>query len=122
MLNSVASGRRLAQRAIIWQVAVTVALSAAFLFKGMPWAVAAMVGGSSVVLGVWISTWVALGGKVGPAGAAMGRLLAGMMLKWLLISLVIAVAMGVFRLPALPILAGVVVSVLASVPAYSIRR
>lgn len=74
------------------------------------------------MLGVWMSTWVALGGEVGPAGAAMGRLLAGMMLKWLLISLVIAVAMGVFRLPALPILAGVVVSVLASVPAYSIRR
>lgn len=122
MLNSVAAGRRLAQRAIIWQAAVTVLLAVVFLIRDVPSALAALAGGGSVMLGFWISTRVALGGGVAPAGAALGRLVAGMLLKWLLILLVIAVVMGVFRLPGLPLLVGIAASVLASVPANSIRR
>lgn len=122
MLNSVTAGRRLAQRAIIWQAVVTAVLALVFLVKGMPSAVAILAGGGSVMLGLRVSTRVALGGGVGSAGAALGRLVAGMLLKWLLILLVIAVAMGVFRLPGLPLLVGIAASVLASVPANSIRR
>jgi F0F1-type ATP synthase assembly protein I len=122
VLNSVAAGRRLAQRAIIWQAAVTVLLAVVFLIRNVPSALAALAGGGSVMLGFWISTRVALGGGVAPAGAALGRLVAGMLLKWLLILLVIAVVMGVFRLPGLPLLVGIAASVLASVPANSIRR
>lgn len=122
MLNSVAAGRRLAQRAIAWQAAATVLVALAFLVKGTSWSLAALAGGGALTLGNLASTAVALGGGVGPAGAAFARLLMGMAVKWLLVLIVIAVALAVFRLPGLPLMAGVVAATLALVLAHSIRR
>ena len=56
---------------------------------------------------------VALRGGVIPAGAAFARLLLGTVGKWLLVAAVLAVALVVLKLPALALLAGLLVSELA---------
>ena len=122
MTNSVAAGRRLAQRAIAWQAIVTALVALAFLAKGLPWLLAALVGGGAVTLAAWVSAAVALGGGVSPAGVAFARLLVGMAVKWLLVLIAIVIALGLFRLPGLPLMAGVIAATLALVLANSIRR
>ena len=120
--NSVAAGRRLAQRAIAWQAVATVLVALAFLVKGLPWSLAALVGGGAVTLAARVAAMVALGGGVSPAGTAFARLLVGMALKWLLVLVTVVVALAVFRLPGIPLLAGVIAATLALVLANSIRR
>lgn len=122
MSNPVAAGRRLAQRAVAWQAIATVLVALAFLAKGLPWSLAALAGGGVVTLAAWISALVALGGGVSPAGVAFARLLMGMALKWLLVLIGIAIALGLFRLPGLPLMAGVIAASLALVLANSIKR
>ena len=122
MSNSIAAGRRLAQRAIAWQAVATVLVALAFLAKGLPWMLAALAGGGAVTGAAWLSALVALGGGVSPAGVAFARLLMGMVLKWLLVLIVVVVALALFRLPGLPLMAGVMAATLALVLANSIRR
>lgn len=123
MSNSVVAGRRLAQRAIAWQAVATVLVALAFLAKGQAAALGVAVGGGAVTLAAWASAKVALGGGAAPAaGTAFARLLLGMALKWVLVLLVLGLALAVFRLPGLPLLAGVIAATLALVLANSIRR
>ena len=122
MSNSVAASQRLAQRAIAWQAVATVLVALGFLTKGLPWLLAALAGGGSVTLAAWLAAVVALGGGVSPAGVAFARLLVGMALKWLLVLIAVVIALGVFHLPGLPLMAGVVAATLALVLANSIRR
>jgi len=120
--NPIAAGRRLAQRAIAWQAVATVLVALAFLAKGLPWVLAVLVGGGAVTLAAWLSARVALGGGVSPAGVAFARLLMGMVLKWLLVLVAIVIALELFHLPGLPLMAGVIAATLALVLANSIRR
>lgn len=105
-----------------WQVVVTMLVALAFLSKGWAWLLATLVGGGAVTLGAWGAARVALGGGVSPAGVAFARLLLGMALKWLLVLIALVVALAVFRLPGLPLVAGVVTATLALVLANSIKR
>jgi len=120
--NPIAAGRRLAQRAIAWQAVATVLVALAFLAKGLASVLAVLVGGGAVTLAAWLSALVALGGGVSPAGVAFARLLMGMVLKWLLVLVAIVIALGLFRLPGLPLMAGVIAATLALVLANSIKR
>lgn len=121
MSNPVAAARRLAQRATAWQALATALVALAFLVKGPLWLLAALVGGGAVVMGGWLAARVALGGGVGPAGVVFARLLAGLVLKWLLVVIAFAAALA-FHLPGLPLLAGVVTAASALVLVNSIRR
>ncbi|HWU71794.1 MAG TPA: hypothetical protein VN017_10625, partial [Pseudoxanthomonas sp.] len=61
---------------------------------------------SGVALGNALAAQVALGGGVVVAGAAFARLLAATLLKWLVAITVLAIALAVWRLAPLPMLAG----------------
>lgn len=121
MSNPVAAARRLAQRAVVWQAVATVLLALAFLARGLPWLLAASAGGGAVILGGWAAARVALGGGVSPAGIVFARLLVGLVLKWLLVLIAVAVALA-SHLPGLPLLVGVVTATSALVLVNSIRR
>ncbi|MDR1075286.1 MAG: hypothetical protein LBL59_03000 [Xanthomonadaceae bacterium] len=122
MLNSVAAGRQLARSVIVWQGVAVILASLVARSKGTMWGEAVLTGGSSVVIGYWVSALLALGGGVRSAGVALGWLLAGMLLKWLLIILVVVVAVAGFRMPALAVLLGVFIAISAYALANSIRR
>jgi len=113
VLNSVAAGRRLALRAVGCQLIAVMLVALAFLLQGPGAALAAAVGGSGVALGNVLAARVALGGGVVAAGAAFVRLLAATLLKWLLAITVLAIALVVWRLAPLPMLAGFAVALVA---------
>lgn len=116
------AGRRLASRVIAFQAGVTVLVALIFLIQGAPSAFGALVGGGAVAAGSVVAALVALGGGVQPAGAVMGRLLAGVLLKWLVVFAVFTLGLAGLKLPPLPMLAGVVAATLAFVPAQILKR
>ena len=113
MHDPVAAGRRNARRAIGIQAVVAVVVAAAFLAQGPRAALAAAVGGAALVAGHLVAAALALGGGIQPARIAFGRLLLGVAGKWLVVMAVLAIALGAWRLPPLPMLAGLVAGLLA---------
>lgn len=106
VLNSAAAGRRLALRVVAFQAIATFATALACLFTGPGAALAALAGGGSMTLGSLAAAWGAFGGGVSGAGKALGRLLLGTAVKWLVVAGGLYLAMAVWRMPALSVLAG----------------
>lgn len=113
MHDPVAAGRHTALRAIGFQAVVAVLLAAAFLAQGPRAALAAATGGAALVAGHLVAALLALGGGIVPARVAFARLLLGIAGKWLVVVAVLAIALGAWRLPPLPMLAGLVAGLLA---------
>ena len=113
VLNSAAAGRRLALRAVAYQMAAVVLVALVFLIQGPSALLAVLLGGASVVLGSALAANVALGGGVVTARSAFMRLLLATVLKWAVVILVFALASGVGRMAPLPLLAGLAVALIA---------
>jgi F0F1-type ATP synthase assembly protein I len=113
VLNTVAAGRRLAQRQAALQAAATLATALAFLLSGVDAALGALAGGAAMTLGSLLAALKGFSGGVATAGVVLGRLLAALALKWLVVVGGLFLAIGVWRLPALPVLAGAVIAALA---------
>ena len=113
MLNSVAAGRRLALRAVGCQLAVVLLLALAFLIRGWAAAVAVLAGGLGVALGNALAAQVALGGGVVAPRTAFARLVLATLLKWVVAMTFFAIALAVWRLAPLPVLAGVAAALVA---------
>lgn len=106
VLNSAAAGRRLALRVVVIQAITTLLTALACLMIGPRTALAALAGGGAMALGSLAAAWGAFGGGVVGAGMALGRLLLGTAAKWLVVAVGLFLAMAVWRLPAVPVLAG----------------
>ena len=113
MHDPVAAGRKTALRAIGHQAIAVLPVAAAWLLEGPRAALAAATGGAALVAGHLVATTLALGGGIQPARVAFARLLLGIAGKWLVVVAVLAVALGAWRLPPLPMLAGLVAGLLA---------
>ena len=122
MLNSVAAGRRLVMRAAIWQMVAVLLVAMLFLVWGVPQAAAAAIGGLAIVAGAVLAAWMALGGGVLGATSAVMRLVAGMVVKWVVVIGVLALGVGLYKLPPLPLLAGVVAGLVAQVLAATSKQ
>lgn len=123
MLNSVAVGRRLALRAAAYQLLAVGLVAVLFLLlRGLPQALAAALGGLAMLAGGLAAARLALGGGVIPAGAAMLRLLAGMILKWAVVFAVLLVGLGAWKLPPLPLMTGLLTGLAAQVLAAARRQ
>ncbi len=75
---------------------------------------AAVMGVLAVLLGTLVLSRMALRGGVQSAEAVMLRLVLGIAVKWLVIAVVLLLALAVWRLPPLALLAGVVAAFLAT--------
>ena len=115
MLNSVAAGRRLVLRSAVWQTVAVLLVALLFLPWGLPRAIAAVVGGLAIVVGALLAAWMAFGGSVLGAVSAVLRLVAGMVVKWVVVIGVLVVGAGLYKLPPLPLLAGVITGLVAQV-------
>ena len=115
MLNSAAAGRRLALRVVAMQAVATLLTAGACLTIGPRAALAALAGGAAMTLGSLAAAWGAFGGGVAGAGVALGRLLLGTAVKWLVVAGGLYLAMAVWRLPAVPALAGAALAAAAFV-------
>lgn len=111
MLNSLAASRRSALRAVACQAIVGVLVSLAFLAQGRESAASAGIASGSLALGSASAAMVALGGIV-DARVAFARLLLGMLVKWCVVTAAFVAALGIWRLPPVPMLVGLAVGVL----------
>jgi F0F1-type ATP synthase assembly protein I len=108
-----AAGRRAALRAVSIQAFVAALVALAFLVQGPRSALAAAVAGMAMVAGNALAAVTALGGGIQPARVAFARLLLGVLGKWMVVLAIFAVALEAWRLPPLPMLAGLAAGVLA---------
>ena len=121
MHDPIATSRRTVMRAVVVQAAVVGLVALLFLLVKGGWqALAALVGGMAMVAGNALVALTALGGVV-PARVAFARLLLGTALKWLVAGAVFAIGVGAWRLPALPMLAGLAAGLLAYLAALNPR-
>jgi ATP synthase protein I len=121
VLNSVTAGRRLARRAIAHQVIAVCATSLACLALGVESALAAFVGGGAVTTGAALSATWSLRRGVVPSGVALARMFVGVVLKWCLVFILFSLGLLLWRLPALPLLAGVLAALAAQFVAMARR-
>jgi ATP synthase protein I len=113
VLNSVAASRSAALQATAYQMAAVVLVALVFLLMGLSASLAALLGGSSVVLGNALAAMIALGGGVVTARSALSRLMLATGLKWLVVITIFAIASGVWRMAPLPLIAGLAVALIA---------
>jgi hypothetical protein len=102
-------------RAAAWQGLAVLLVAALFLLWGVPQALAAAVGGAAIVAGALLAAWMAFGGGVLGAVSAVLRLVAGMVVKWVVVIGVLVMGAGLYKLPPLPLLAGVITGLVAQV-------
>ncbi|MFC5436703.1 hypothetical protein ACFPME_09045 [Rhodanobacter umsongensis] len=108
MLNSLASGRRLALRIMLLQLAVAALAGLVFLALGRREAISAAAGAVIVALGTALLSARFFSGLSSSAGMALGRLLTGMFLKWIVIVGGLFVILFQFKLPPLAAITGLV--------------
>lgn len=111
--NSMAAGRGLVLRALGLQAAVALGLALVFLLKDSASAMAAGIGGGAVVVGSALLGLRAFASDAASAGLALARLLAGMILKWVVVFGALYLALVRYGLPPLPLLAGLTGTTLA---------
>jgi ATP synthase protein I len=107
VLNSLASGRQVALRIVVLQLAVALLAGLAFLPRGPREALAAALGASVVALGTWLFAARAFS-TVHGARVALVRLLAGMLLRWCVVIGGLAVILFQYKLPPLAAVTGLV--------------
>jgi hypothetical protein len=107
VLNSLASGRRVALRIVLAQLGVSVLVGVAFLALGRREAMAAAGGAFIVALGTALLSARAFA-RISGAGMMFGRLLSGMVLRWIVIGGGLVVILGQYKLPPLAAITGLV--------------
>lgn len=121
VLNSVTAGHQLARRAIAHQVVAVCATSLACLVLGVETALAVAAGGGAVTAGAALSAAWSLRRGVVPSGVALARMFVGVALKWCLVFILFSLGLLLWRLPALPLLVGVLVALAAQFVAMARR-
>jgi ATP synthase protein I len=107
VLNSLASGRWLALRIMLLQLAVAVLAGLVFLALGLREAISAAMGATIVALGTALMSARFFSG-LGGAGLALSRLLTGMLLKWIVIVGGLIMILVQYKLPPLAAITGLV--------------
>ncbi|HSR65994.1 MAG TPA: hypothetical protein VLM17_10400 [Xanthomonadaceae bacterium] len=104
------------------EVAAAGVVAIAFLFQGWRSAAGAAVGGLAMAAGHALAARVSFAGGIQPARMAFARLLLGVMGKWLVALGVVALALEAWRLPPLPVVAGLVAGLLAYLVGLNLRH
>lgn len=120
MLNSLDSGRRIASRIVWLQLAVAVIAGGIFLLRGPREALAAAAGAGVVALGTVLLSARTFGG-LGSGGVALGRLLSGMVLKWIATLGGLLVILVQFKLPPLAAIAGLMAAYAVNLLAFRFK-
>ena len=107
MLNSLASGRRIALRVALLQLAVALVVGSTFLVLGRREAIAATAGAVIVALGTALTSQRFFS-RLSGAGVMFGRLLMGMLLKWIVTGGGLFMILFQYKLPPLAAVTGFV--------------
>ncbi len=117
-----AAGRRQARHTVRLQAAAAMlAALVSGLLQGPQAALAAGIGGGAIALGNALMAWRAFGSGAPGAGLALGRLIGGLALKWLVILAALLIALAGWKLPPVPLLAGLGAALVAGLFAFRFK-
>jgi hypothetical protein len=119
--DPIAAGRSAAARAVALEIATVGLVAGAFLLQGARPALGVLAGGLAMAAGHALAATVSFAGGIQPARAAFARLLLGVLGKWAVVVAVLAVALGAWRLPPLPVVVGVAVALVAYLLGLNLR-
>jgi ATP synthase protein I len=119
--NTIAAGRRLAARIVIAQAGVSLVVALLFLAQGWRPATGAFAGGVLVLFGTALFAARMFAGDNLGAGLALFRFFTGTALKWLVLLGGLSVLLALWRLPALPVLAGFGAALLVNLMALQFK-
>lgn len=105
VLNSLASGRRIALHIVVLQLAVALLAGLAFALYSPRAGLAAALAALLVALGTWLMSARVFSGLYG-APMVLARLVAGVMLKWFVVLGGMGVILFQYRLPPLAAVTG----------------
>ncbi|QAU25493.1 hypothetical protein EO087_11295 [Dyella sp. M7H15-1] len=120
MLNSLASGRRLALRLLLWQLFAALIVGLVFATLGLREAIAAAAGATIVALGTVLLS-LRFFSQVSGAGIALGHLLIGMILKWIVIIGGMITIMFQYKLPPLAAITGLAAAYAVNLLAFRFK-
>ena len=120
LLNSLASGRRLARRIVLWQLAAGMLAGVIFLVLGWREALAAALGAGVVAIGTALLSLRAFA-LLGSGELALARLLAGIILKWMTIGGGLMLILVQFKLPPLATITGLVAAYAVNMLAFRFK-
>jgi ATP synthase protein I len=112
--NSLAAGRRLAIQVVLAQAAATVAIGLLFLARGQAWALGGFGGGAVMTLGTALLAFRVFGPPLARGAVTAQRFALGTLLKWLVVLGGLFLILVRLRLPLVPVLAGVLATVLVN--------
>lgn len=120
MLNSPASGRRLALRIAAMQLVAALLAAMACAPFGRRAALAALLMAGSVAVGTALAAMRTFAGVVG-GGMALARLLSGMALKWITVIVGVIVIMVQWKLPPLAAITGLAAAYAVNLLAFRFK-
>jgi len=120
VLNSLASGRRLALRLLRWQLCAAVIVGLVFATQGRREAIAAAAGATVVAAGTALLS-MRVFSRVSGAGMALGHLLTGMILKWMVIIGGMIAIMFQWKLPPLAAITGLAAAYAVNLLAFRFK-
>ncbi|MEY2152423.1 MAG: hypothetical protein EPN68_03915 [Rhodanobacter sp.] len=120
MLNSLASGRRLALRMLLWQLGAALLAGLVFLAWGRREAVAAAAGALIVAVGTALMSARTFSG-LGGGGIALAHLLTGMILKWIVVLGGLIMILVQYKLPPLAAITGLVAAYAVNLLAFRFK-
>ena len=120
MLNSLAAGRHLALRLFFAQLVAAVVVGLAFTLQGRQAGLAAFAGASMVALAHALLA-ARVFSSLGGGGAMLGRLLMGMILKWVVIVGGLLLVLVLWKLPPLATLVGLVAAFAVNLLAFRFK-
>ncbi|HEX7341002.1 MAG TPA: ATP synthase subunit I [Rhodanobacteraceae bacterium] len=122
MDNSLAGGRRLAAKVILTQAVVALIVGLAFLARDVPSAIGALAGGLVAAVGsAMLALRVFARAATGPT-AMLARFVVGSALKWIVVIVGLYLIVAVWKLPAMPVFAGLVAAMLVTVASLKFER
>ena len=106
MQNSVASGKQTARRTVLAQCLAAGIAALLGLIHGLDSALGALAGGLIVASGTAIFAWRLFIHGVAPARTQLNSVYAAELLKWVWMGTALYAAIALWRLPALPLILG----------------
>lgn len=122
MDNSLAASRRLALQVVLGQAVVAALAGLGFLVQGVHAAVAALAGGLLVTAGTGLLALRVFAPALAGPGSMLARFALGTLLKWIVVIVGFYLILGVWKLPALPALVGLVAAVLVNLVVLGLKR
>lgn len=120
MLNSLASGRSIALRMVAVQVGAAAVVGLVFLLRGPADGLAAALGALVVAMGTALFALRAFA-SLGGGGMALGRLLSGMVLKWMVTLGGLFIILVQYKLPPLAAITGLAVAYAVNLLAFRFK-